>query len=189
MSHALLRHPPFSSLSSFSAKILHLRSYLSCACSCSIFMRRLMVSVLMPGLETFSSSNSIVSCCQIRTRQRHIWYVQYSAKQLFYTCQWMSHLITGKRGEAGLLRQPVLILPWIAAKLLLVCVDLYHLEQWLRWSLPCVSLWRHGATNLMQKVKIHSVNRCLRHRLPAPETEQTLGQTFSSRLTLFIGLC
>lgn len=58
----ILFHPPFSSLNSLSAKILHLRSYLSCACSCSIFMRRLMVSVLMPGLETCSSSNSMCSC-------------------------------------------------------------------------------------------------------------------------------
>lgn len=61
-----LFHPPFSSLSSFSARILHLRSYLSCAWSCSIFMRRLTVSVLMPGLGAMSSSNSIASCCKRR---------------------------------------------------------------------------------------------------------------------------
>lgn len=58
-------HPPLSSLNSRSAKILHLRSYLSWACSCSIFRRRLMVSVLIPGLDTFSSSKSIDSCYKI----------------------------------------------------------------------------------------------------------------------------
>lgn len=88
-----LSHPPFSSLSSFSAKILHLRSYLSCACSCSIFMRRLTVSVLMPGLEAISSSNSMASCCEIRNTQtiptcgdvNSGWFLLYMFKSRFLT--------------------------------------------------------------------------------------------------------
>lgn len=140
-------HSPFSSLNSLSAKILHLRSYLSCACSCSIFMSRLMVSVLMPGLPMFSSSNSMFSCCQMRGNHMNSLHVE-RGKQLLFLCTIdlpnLSHLVVGKRWVAGLFSQPELVLHWFTAKLLRVSADFYHLDRWLCWTRSRVSLGWHG---------------------------------------------
>lgn len=70
--------PPFISLSSLSARIRHLRSYLSWACSCSIFINRLIVSVRMPGLSTSSIPSN--SCCRMRGNQAH------SGRKVHTTC-------------------------------------------------------------------------------------------------------
>ena len=62
-----------------------------------------------------------------------------------YISKKLSHLIVGKRREAGLFSQPVLILRWIAAKLLCITADFYHLDGWLCWSRSCFSLgWHMG---------------------------------------------
>lgn len=134
-------HLPFSSLNSRSAKILHLRSYLSCACSCSIFRRRLMVSVLIPGLETVSSSKSIDSCCKVQgshTKSTGKFFVCV----VYEVCKLKSHLVVGKHWITGVLYNTVFPIPWLTAEVLCITFHLYHLEWWLHWSC-CASLGGH----------------------------------------------
>lgn len=60
-----------------------------------------------------------------------------------YISNKLSHLIGGKRREAGFFSHPVL--RWIAAKLLCITADFYHFDGWLRWSRSCFSLgWHMG---------------------------------------------
>lgn len=161
-------NPPFSSLSSFSARILHLRSYLSCACSCSIFISRLMVSVLIPGLATFSSSNSMVSCWKMSgiNRFHHVW---------GQTVKWGISYLVGERWEAGLLGQPELLLRWVAAKRR-IWAYLYHLDWW-SCCCPRVSLWGHGDEKYLHTVDIWSFS--LQEWLFCSGCGETLNETFS----------
>lgn len=67
---------------------------------------------------------------------------------LFYcTLSKISHLVFGIRWVTGLVSQPVLVIRWIAAKLLLcVCADLHHLRWRLGWRRSCPFLWWHMGT-------------------------------------------